>query len=46
MPQRHDRFDSVIAGGSVKEGGDGSHLTQVRSQLAIRNSGDDDVWDL
>ena len=46
MPQWHDTFNSVIAGGSVKEGEDGSHLTQVRNQLAIRDSGDGDVRDV
>ena len=29
----------------MKEGEDGSHLTQVRNQLAIRDSGDGDVQD-
>ena len=46
LPQWHDTFNSVIAGGSVKEREDGSHLTQVRNQLAIRDSSDDDVWDV
>ena len=27
----------------MKEGEDGSHITQVRNQLAIRDSGDSDV---
>ena len=30
----------------MKEGGDGSHLTQVRNQVAIRDSGDGDVRDV
>ena len=36
----------MIAGGSVKEGGDGSHPTQVRNQLVIRDTGDGDVRDV
>ena len=30
----------------MKEGEDGSHLTQVRNQVAIRDSGDGDVQDV
>ena len=36
----------MIAGGRVKEGEDGSHPTQVRNQLAIRDSGDGNVRDV
>ena len=36
----------MIACGSVKEGEDVAHLTQVRNQLAIRDSGDGDVRDV
>ena len=45
MPQWHDTFNSVVAGGSVKKGEDGYDLTQVRNQPAITDSGDGDVRD-